>query len=360
MLKRASIILRLAIVLLIMLCVVSCSSKEETYEKDISEYNTEQYPLPKYLFFKELPDYVRVESFVYCELNEGIDFDYYLELKFNSAEELDKYLSDLLAYCKEYLIRKRIPTGCKEWFIEEQNPYNSSYTDLFCLGCVLESRYNWNYLGYRYDIMGNTPSSSANYAVISYSFDELTVIQTQCRYQYYDQMQTYVPRYFKKFDIPILDKELNRVLFDQMRDVDQDKFEIVDLTDKMTDFMETNAADLQAYKDKHGTVLAMIYFYNNVNDGGIWDIKLQDDWKFQPETVYIFRGKQMRSDDTGNICYAYIGAVIFSKEAVCAGAGINQTTKYDLNYGDVSTWHDDPRDTVMISYGHDLYTSKEH
>ena len=88
----------------------------------------------------------------------------------------------------------------------------------------------------------------------------------------------------------------------------------VDLTEKLTDFMEDNANELEEYKEENGTIKAYVYFITNVTDGGSLDIKLQDEWKFEDGIEYTFNGKVLRYDDPGNINFGYVGAVLFSEE----------------------------------------------
>ncbi len=129
----------------------------------------------------------------------------------------------------------------------------------------------------------------------------------------------------------------------------------IDLTSKLTLYMEQNALELEEYKRLHGKVRAIIYFYENVTDGGALDIKLQEEWKFAEGKVYIFNGESLRYDDPGNINFGYVGAVLFPEEILCFGAGANQVKKWGFVYGDWSTYFDDPRDNAMIRYGYKLY-----
>lgn len=132
----------------------------------------------------------------------------------------------------------------------------------------------------------------------------------------------------------------------------------VDLSNKLDSYMLENAKKLQQYKDKHGTVKAIIYFYNNVKDGGDLDLKLQDDWKFDNDKWYKYYDFYLRYDDPGNINFGYVGAVLFSETVLCAGAGANQIKKYGFQFGDLSTFYDDPRDNRMIKYGYNLYKQR--
>ena len=134
-----------------------------------------------------------------------------------------------------------------------------------------------------------------------------------------------------------------------------EKKNAVDLTEKLTAFMENNAQKFETYIDTYGRAKAMIYFYENVNNGGALDIKLQDEWKFEIGKTYYFNGKKLRYDDPGNINYGYVGAVLFPDVILCMAAGGNQVKNHGFKFGDISTWYDDPRDNEMIKYGYSLY-----
>ena len=132
-------------------------------------------------------------------------------------------------------------------------------------------------------------------------------------------------------------------------------YEIVDLTEKLTSFMRFNADKLQEYYYTNGFAATALYFYQNVTDGGSLDIKLQEEWKFDSGKVYLFNGNRLRMDDPGNINFGYVGAVIFPLDILCLGAGLNQIKNWGFEFGDFSTFFDDPRDNQMIKYGYALY-----
>ena len=132
---------------------------------------------------------------------------------------------------------------------------------------------------------------------------------------------------------------------------------VIDLTEKLDALMRKNAATMRSVLAKRGRYLAAFYFYDMVKDGDQWDIKLQDEWKFEEGVIYMYQGQVLRWDDPGNIHFGYVGAVVFSEEAVCLGAGLNQITKFGFSFGDFSTYYDDPRDQEMMRWGHRLYRS---
>jgi hypothetical protein len=108
----------------------------------------------------------------------------------------------------------------------------------------------------------------------------------------------------------------------------------------------------------HNLIEEWIYFYQNVNDDGILDIKKQEEWKFEEGKIYVYNGMQLRYDDPGNILFGYVGATLFPKMILCLGAGANQIKNYGLQFGDIISFYDDPRDQYMIRYGYELRRSK--
>lgn len=134
--------------------------------------------------------------------------------------------------------------------------------------------------------------------------------------------------------------------------------EIIDITDKLNALMRKNAAYLQRFREKYGYVAASILYYVRVTDGGDWDIKLTDEWKFEKGKTYVYQGKVMRMDDPGNIHFGYVGAVLFSEEFVCFGAGMNNISKFGFRDGDRSTYWDDPQDQIMMRWGYSMYVEE--
>jgi RHS repeat-associated protein len=132
---------------------------------------------------------------------------------------------------------------------------------------------------------------------------------------------------------------------------------VVDITQKLNDFMEANVAKLEEYWSEHTTYETCWYFYENVKDGGTLDIKTQEEWKFEKGKKYIYNGMELRFDDPGNINFGYVGFTLFPKVLLCAGAGVNQIFKFAFQFGDVFSFYDDPRDNYMIRYGYDLRRS---
>lgn len=133
---------------------------------------------------------------------------------------------------------------------------------------------------------------------------------------------------------------------------------VIDITEKLNALMHKNAATMEKVLAKYGDTYAALYFYKKVTDGGDWDIKLQDEWKFQQGKTYIYNGKELRADDPGNIHFGYVGAVVFSEEAVCFGAGMNNLLKFGTGQGNLGSYYDDPQDQEMMRLGHRMYIAE--
>ncbi|MBQ8833733.1 MAG: cell wall-binding repeat-containing protein [Oscillospiraceae bacterium] len=132
---------------------------------------------------------------------------------------------------------------------------------------------------------------------------------------------------------------------------------VVDLTEKLDALMHQSAAELKSVRVKYGYYVAAVYYYEKVKDGGDWDIKLTDEWKFEEGKTYVYQGRVMRWDDPGNIHFGYVGAILFPEEFVCFGAGMNNITKFGLSAGSIESYYDDPRDQEMMRWGYQLYKS---
>ena len=130
---------------------------------------------------------------------------------------------------------------------------------------------------------------------------------------------------------------------------------IVDLTEKLDTLMQVNAAALEQFLAEKGYVLAALFYHAMVTDGGDWDIKLQDEWRFEPGKTYVYRGKVLRMDDPGNIHFGYTGAILFPEEFVCFGAGMNNLLKFGFDQGDLESYYDDPQDQEMMRWGYQMY-----
>lgn len=181
--------------------------------EDVGDYNTAEYPLHLPIFLNEIPSYAEVASFSYYNYwNEAND--YYLELKFSSRKEMEDYLSQWQTAALETLRKDGQPAN-REWFVTDQNPYNSSYTDIFCTTYITFTA-ETEYTGYSIEPSGDSqnPLYRCNFGVISYSFDELTVIQTYVHGHFREAEHHHVPRFFLRFDVPLDERYERRFYFD--------------------------------------------------------------------------------------------------------------------------------------------------
>lgn len=181
--------------------------------ESVSDYNTAEYPLHLPVFLNELPPCAEVVSFSYYNYWYEAN-DYYLELKFSSRELMEDYLSEWWVAASESQQQDRRQTD-REWFVVDPNPYDSSYTDIFCT-TYINSTADMEYTGYSVEPPEDphSPSYHCNFGVISYSFDELIVIQTYVHGHFREAVHHHVPRFFLRFALPLEERYERRFYFD--------------------------------------------------------------------------------------------------------------------------------------------------
>lgn len=108
------------------------------------------------------------------------------------------------------------------------------------------------------------------------------------------------------------------------------------------------------------------WFFLQVKDGAVWDIKLPEKWTaalpntpFLDEIHFSFRGYEITAEDMGNIMYGYTGrATGFGKTTLFWGGGVaNQNS---MNNTEVTTppyYGDMPNDHENIDLGYDLFVT---
>ncbi|GBF74333.1 hypothetical protein PA598K_02671 [Paenibacillus sp. 598K] len=110
------------------------------------------------------------------------------------------------------------------------------------------------------------------------------------------------------------------------------------------------------FKDNtENSVTKLRTFVNNVKTGGRVDVKNSH---FKDNSYYIYSGELYRRDDLGNIYFGYAGKVFgYDDTFLKSGAGIYQIYSGTSEWGYVSSYFDDPRDSAMIQVGIDIYNS---
>lgn len=166
------------------------------YIDSISEYNTTEYPVKSPVFVDVIPENAEVVSYYYYNYwNEQTDR--YLELTFEDQNAMEVYLQTLFAHATVYesdILRK-----FDDCFIEEKNPYDDSYIDCFYIIYSVEVN-NRCVTGYS---INNDDGREifAYYNIISYSLENLTIIQTSTNGLYRDKIQSYIPKYLMRFSV---------------------------------------------------------------------------------------------------------------------------------------------------------------
>lgn len=185
------------------------------YVEGAEFYNTEDYPLYETLFLKELPQEAEAVDFSYYLYYTAEEEDTYLELKFNSLDEMQVYLDTLTATLVDYYRNSYNETQSNngEWFIECPNPYNEKYTDLFSV--VFDAGYctGADYTGYVIEKNEDLFWYKCDYGIISYSYEELTVIQTSSEGWFCESVHgDYVPKYLKRFNVPLNEEHIRKLV----------------------------------------------------------------------------------------------------------------------------------------------------
>lgn len=200
--RRISIVCFLLVLIWLLVVAIKIATVEPNLlrTEDINDYGSEQYPISSTIFPDEIPSNAQVVSFSYYNYWQEAE-DIYLELKFYTIQEMERYLSilksDCIAKCQDYT-----PPKNGEWFVEEKNIYNESYTDLYFTFYNTSKEENI-YTGFIIEKDSEETLYKCNFGLICYSYDELTVIQTYVHGWYQESVHNYIPKYFVRFNIPL-------------------------------------------------------------------------------------------------------------------------------------------------------------
>ena len=214
--KRIVLTVLLSVMLLQM---TSCSSmffellasSERPYVINIQntyDYNSDKCRFTEYYFLEEIPECAEITDLSYFEYF-GESFEQYIELKFEDYDSLNGYLTTI----KEYIVSKKTATvEYDKLFIEEKNPYNDRYMDIFYAPFHMSTAYE-SYTGYSVKVESKDHIDYVScYFIISYSYDDLTVHQSYTMGTFCSREEAYVPMYLRKFNVPF-DKELERLIY---------------------------------------------------------------------------------------------------------------------------------------------------
>lgn len=209
----------LLVIIMTVSCMSSCSILESDsdnwldYYEGVENYEALWWPIMKGFFPQKIPSNSQVESFSYYSPNhKNTLYDIYLELKFNTVEEtgafVDEVTNDYLAYTKE-----RLPDSDNSFLIYEVNPYNEGYTDIICTFNSTMSNKKF-YVGYKFEKSydGRELIYKCTFQVISYSYEEKTVILSHSSGWFLEKCDNYIPRYFLRFNVPIENGQ-NRIYY---------------------------------------------------------------------------------------------------------------------------------------------------
>lgn len=197
----STIILFLAICVCLTIIWIKAIDSGIQFTDNLIYYNSKEFPVPQTVFPAEIPADAQVISFSYYNYWHEAE-DIYLELKFNTLEEMKFYLSDVklacVSNCQNYP-----PTKGNGWFIETQNIYDQSYEEMFCT-LYSTSQGEDDYTGYTIEkTNSDIMCYECNFGSITYSFDELTVIHSYVYGWYRSNVHNHIPAYFKRFGVPL-------------------------------------------------------------------------------------------------------------------------------------------------------------
>ena len=144
-----------------------------SYTEDIANYGKyDVYAEGRSYFFPEsITEDMQVVKFVYFDKYVDVEqVDIFLEVRFSTREVMDEYIEA----AKEKMISGKSSNKTQYDLFEHQNPYDESYTD------IIKCYYNTNgeletYSCIEFYDEGHK-TVNMSYDVISYSYDELTVI----------------------------------------------------------------------------------------------------------------------------------------------------------------------------------------
>ena len=178
---------------LLALSLTSCIYPYDVYyTTDINDYYSKKTNFEgvwKAFFMEELPEEAEVVSFTYYQhFSDILDID--LELKFNNPEALQAYIKKLLDYCTEFYSDREMEIE----FFETKNSDKPSYTELYD-DTWAYWRDDGQYAGYYID---QFERYECQYAIISYSLEELTVIQSVA--SGFFRPEEYIPKYISRYN----------------------------------------------------------------------------------------------------------------------------------------------------------------
>lgn len=171
------------------------------YTEDTENYNFGKYQFSNAIFLEELPSNLTVVNFSYYYYWHEKE-DVYLEVKFDTVDEMEAYLSTIKQMAIDNNPISSVSFENGTCFFEEQNPYNKSYIDIF-YSFPFANKNNVDYVGYSVDTERENTEYGGYFSIISYSYEELTIVQTYSSGCYLENVDEYIPKYFRRFDIPL-------------------------------------------------------------------------------------------------------------------------------------------------------------
>ena len=188
----------------ILFIVSSNFTNDEYYTEDVYDFFENMYD-DEVLFSKEIPNNATVSNFMFYKYFTDRR-DVYLELKFDTAEDMDNYIAALLTNFEEYYRSKYGDNVSllNEYLVETVCPYDNSYNEIFITLNTTKFGNDPNYyVGFAVDDQyHNFKYYDCNYSILSYSTENLTVIQTSALGSFSKELK-HIPGYIQKYNIPL-------------------------------------------------------------------------------------------------------------------------------------------------------------
>ncbi len=126
-----------------------------------------------------------------------------------------------------------------------------------------------------------------------------------------------------------------------------------DITDSFKETLRENGETIKETTKKEGLVESSLLFYNNVRNGGEWDLKQFPEY----QGTFTFNGIIIQGQDIGNINFGYTGKALGLPDSILLmGAGVAQIIAGTSSFSSIMASNgDDLRDQVFIIYGIRLY-----
>ena len=190
---------------LILLFIYKPNQSKNYYTENIEDYNYDNFVFSP-IFPEQIPENAHVVSF--CKyLYYHVDRDFFLELKFDTVDEMQQYLTAIISKCNNTSLTEE-----QSVFIESENIYDNAFTDLFYTINHITFSNSRMYTGYENKLYDDGWRYNCHFGIISFSYEDLTVIHAESSGYGYNKDSRHFPRYLERFNVP-LDEAHQRIIY---------------------------------------------------------------------------------------------------------------------------------------------------